>query len=123
MAITTRAIVIERPPFEAVPFQASLYSADFSGGEDLKAAVSLKNLWITKIHIQCASAITIDLGAGQGTGVTTIYLGPIPFSATGPAFLMEFGNGLAMKIATGTAFSIDSSGSGATMVYIEGKIG
>jgi hypothetical protein len=105
-----------------VPFVASLYSADFSGGEDLKAAVSLKYIYVKRLFIHCASAITIDIGAGQSTGVTTIYLGPIPFSASGPAFNLVFGDTM-MQIALSTALSIDASGSGAAMVLVEGLIG
>lgn len=118
MSVTTNAIIVEQPPVEAVPAVISKYSADFSGAEDLIAAVALKSHYIKKLKIQCASAITIDIGSGQGTGVTTIYLGPIPFSATGPAFEIDFGD-KAMKIARGTSFSIDASGSGAVAVYAE----
>ena len=102
-------------------FDISKYSADFSGGEDLLAGVAGKYIYVKKLKIQCASAITIDIGAGQGTGVTTIYLGPIPFSASGPAFEIDFGD-RAMKIAVGTAFAIDASGAGAVAVYAEGVI-
>lgn len=118
MSITTNAIAVVQPPVQAAPAVISKYSADFSGGEDLIAAVSLKSHYIKKLKIQCASAISIDIGAGQSTGVTTIYLGPIPFSATGPAFEIDFGD-KAMKIARGVAFSIDASGSGKVSVYAE----
>lgn len=118
MAITTRAIVIEQPPVNAVPGFISKYSADFSGGEDLIAAVALKCHYIKQLWIQCASAITIDVGAGQTTGVATIYIGSIPFSASGPRFHIDFGD-KAMKIAKGIAFSIDASGAGAAVVMAD----
>jgi len=118
MAVTANAIVVVQPPAGAVPGVVSAYSADFSGGEDLIAAVALKSHYIKRLIIQCASAITVDIGAGQGTDVTTIYLGPIPFSASGPAFEVDFGD-KGMQISEGVAFSIDASGAGAVAVYAE----
>jgi len=121
MAITTRAIVMEQPPVSAVPGFISKYSADYSGAEDLIAAVALKCHYITKLWIHCASAITIDIGSAQTTGVTTIYIGPIPFSTASPTFHVDFMQlfGKAMKIAKGTSFSIDASGAGAAAVLAD----
>ena len=116
--LDTNAIVVVQPPVNAVPNVISKYSADFSGAEDLIAAVAGKSHYIKKLKIQCASAITVDIGSAQTTGVTLIYIGPIPFSASGPAFEIDFGD-KAMKIAEGTSFAIDASGAGAVAVYAE----
>ena len=90
MGITTNAIVIVNKPVGS-PWAASLYTADLTGGEDLVAAVVGKNLYVTKLTIVAAAACTITIGAGQGTGVTLIYLGPIPFPATGGNNFTGFG--------------------------------
>jgi hypothetical protein len=55
----------------------SLYSLDVSGGEDLVAAEVGKCHYVRriKIYTQSVTDITVTIGAGQDTGITTIYLG------------------------------------------------
>ncbi len=121
MGITTNAIVIVNKPVGS-PWAASLYSADLTGAEDLVAAVAGKNLYVTKMTIVAAAACTITIGAGQTTGVTLIYLGPLPFPATG-GNVLEFDWGKddkAMKIATGVALSVDQATATPCTIYVEG---
>jgi len=122
MAITTNSIVVEPMPFNGNFWAASLYSADFSGAEDLKAAVSGKKHYIKKILIyaQSVTDVTVTIGSAQGTAVTTIYLGPISLPDAGGRFEIDFGDN-AMVVAVGTALSIDMSAGCPTMVYVEGK--
>jgi hypothetical protein len=120
MAITANAPTFASRPFGGNKWVISAYSADLSGCESLKAAVAGKSHYVTKLKIQCASAITITFGEGETTGaVTTIWLGPIPFSASGPAFEIDFGE-LSIQGTANTAITVDASGAGAAAVYMEG---
>ena len=123
MGITANDIPVGNPPVDAVPFFASMYSADVSGGEDLKAAVSGKSIYVKKIQIICDTTATVDIGAGQGTGVTTIYLGPMPVAEEGADIIIEFPEKQQMKVAKGVALSIDTSASAPIAVLIEGSVG
>ena len=112
MAITTNAAVIVKTPLEGDEWFVSTYSADLAGGEDLVAAVTNKSLYISKIQIFAGSVAdsTVTFGAGQTTGVTTIYLGPMPVADAGGEFVIDFGPDHSMKIASGVAFSVDVTG-------------
>lgn len=122
MAITLNAIEVVNDPVGGNSWAVSAYSADASGGEDLKAAEAVRNHYINKIKVyaQSVADITVTIGAGQGTDVTTIYLGPIPLSDTGGFFDIDFGKRF-MKIATNTALSVDTSASCPIFIYVEGK--
>ncbi len=113
MAITTNVIVPVKVPLEGDWVVASLYSADLSGAEDLVAAVTGKSIYVQKVQIfaQSVTDITVTLGSAQSTGVTTIYLGPIPLPDAGGSALIDFGPDHAMKIAVSTTFAIDASAS------------
>ena len=93
MAITTNAIVPTQPPVEGGWIVASLYSADLTGAEDLVAAVTGKCIYVQKVQIfsQSVTDATVTLGSAQGTGVTTVYLGPIPLPDAGGSILIDFG--------------------------------
>ena len=112
MAITTNAIVMKVPTLDGSWKVASLYSADFTGGEDLVAAVSGKYIYVRKIQLITGSVsdTTFDIGAGQGTGVTTIYIGPINVPDAGGNTIIEFDGDECMQVAKSTALSIDQSG-------------
>ncbi len=66
MAITANAMPVGQPPVNAVPFIASMYSADVSGGEDLKAAVALKSIYVKKLQIICDTTVDVDIGVPGG---------------------------------------------------------
>jgi hypothetical protein len=109
-------------PVEGNEWQISCYSADASGGEDLKAAETGKCHYLRKIKIyaQSVTDITVTIGAGQGTDVTTTYLGPIPLSDTGGFFELDLGKN-SLKVASATALSIDTSAACPIFVWAEGK--
>ena len=124
MAITDNSIVVEKLPLNGNVWAISAYSADLSGTESLKAAVTNKSHYITKIVINCSSAITVSIGGGETTGaLTATYLGPIIFSAFASTFTFDFGDDKGMKLLPSTALTIDASGAGAVSIYIEGKTG
>lgn len=120
MAITANAIVLKKKPLESDLKVASLYSADLTGGEDLVAAVTGKYIYVEKIQIITGSVSdgTFDIGAGQSTGVTTIYLGPINVADAGGNIVIDFGPDHAMQIAVSTALSIDQSGGSANPTVV-----
>jgi hypothetical protein len=124
MAITANAIVVVKTPLEGDWVWASLYSADLSGGEDLVAAVTGKCIYVQQVLVAGASVtdLTVTLGAAQDTGVTTIYLGPIPLSDQGSYIPIDFGPDHCMKVASATAFSVDASGAGVVSVLVKYKI-
>lgn len=124
MAITTNAIVVVRPPVEGDWVVASLYSADLTGAEDLVAAVAGKCIYVRKIQVfsQSVTDVTFDIGSAQGTGVTTIYLGPIPMPDAGGNVVIDFGPDHCMKIAVSTSLAIDQSGACPTSVLVWYKV-
>lgn len=124
MAITANAIVVVKTPFEGDEVVASLYSADLSGAEDLVAAVTAKCIYVRKVQIfsQSVTDVTFDLGSAQGTGVTTIYIGPMPMPDAGGSCVIDFGPDHSMKIASATAFSIDTSAACPASVLVWYKI-
>jgi len=124
MAFTANAIVVTKTPLEGDWVWASLYIADLSGAEDAIAATSGKCIYIEKIYLHGGSEtdFTVTLGAAQGTGVTTIYLGPIPLADAGGSTVIDFGPDHCMKVTSGTAFSADASGSGLVSMLIKYKI-
>lgn len=121
-SMTDNAIVIATPPSDGTEWIISQYNADVSGGEDLIAASTGKCHYVKKLilYAQSVENVTFTIGAGQGTDVTTIYLGPIPLPDAGGKFEIDFGPNRAMKIASATALSIDSSAACPVFVYAEG---
>ena len=123
MTITANVMPVGQPPASAVPGFASLYSADASGGEDLVAAVANKSIFVKKIQIITDVTGTISIGAGQGTGITTLYLGPMSVAEEGSDIIIEFPEDRQMKVAEGVALSIDTSGAIPITVLVDYSIG
>ena len=118
MAITANATVVQAVPKNSAPWAVSVYSADASGTELVKAAVANKSLYVTKLVISCLSTITVSILGGS-----TVYLGPI----YGPALTLDFSRrGMAtrgLKLPVGVALNVDTSGACAVHVYAEGYAG
>lgn len=123
MAITTNTVSFVRPPVEGDEWFVSAYSADFSGAEDLKAAVTGKCHYIRKIQVfgQSVTDLTVTFGADQGTGVTTTYLGPISLPDAGGTCLIDFGPDHALKVTAGATFAVDMSAASPTTILVWGK--
>lgn len=124
MAITTNSISVVKAPMEGDWKVASLYSADLSGGEDLVAAVTGKCIYVRRVQVfaQSVTDVMFDLGAAQDTGVTTIYTGPLPMPDAGGSAVIDFGPDHAMKVASATAFSIDTSAACPASILVWYKI-
>jgi len=122
MAITVNTINIVTPPIDGAFFAVSVYSADASGAEDILAASSDKSHYVKKLIIttQSVTDITVTIGSGQGTGVTTIHLGPILMPDAGGNITIDFGE-KAMKCTAGAALAVDTSVACPIWIYAEGK--
>lgn len=103
-------------------FSVNATSADASGAEELVAAVADKSIYVTQLSIATVSAVTVTIGAGETTSaVTTVLYGPVPFAATTPGQVKELFNP-PIKLAEATALVVDTSGSGAVHIYVQGYI-
>ena len=110
---------------QAVPkgFVINATNADISGTEELIAAPGVgKAIYLTKVVVICASAITVTIGAGEtGGAVTAVLLGPsIAFTAAIVPWVTEFIP--AVKMDDNTALVADASGSGAVNILVQGYI-
>jgi hypothetical protein len=128
MAITDNAIVVRTIPFEGDTWSIAMYSADMSGAEELKAAVSGSSHYIMYLELHTASSITLSIGADETVAGTMdyTYIGPITFTAAGPHYIRDFTQPSALplkgfKLPSGSSLMIDASGAGPVFVYAEGK--
>ena len=103
-------------------FLINATEADLSGCEELLAAQgSGTYINVRKITINCVTAITVTIGAGETTGaVTTALVGPINFLTTWGHFEIEFLTPL--KLPANTALTADASGAGAVAIVVEGYV-
>ena len=124
MAFTANSISVVPTPTEGGWVWASIYIANLSDAEDAVAAVTGKCIYVQKIQIfsQSVTDITFDIGAAQGTGVTTIYIGPVPMPDAGGSVTIDFGPDHCMKVASATALSMDASASCPVSLLIKYKI-
>lgn len=123
MAITTNSFTIQPLPSEGIEFYASLYSADLTGCEILKALVAGKSIFLTKIMVRTATAMAITIGSGESTGaVATTHIGPVAMDAASGFLPWNAPDGMGMRCTSGTDLTIDSDTSGATWIYVEGKV-
>jgi hypothetical protein len=121
MAITSNTISVVQIPTNGNEWAVSLYSADFTGCEEIKAAETGMTHYIRRIMINTVTAMNITLGSGESTGsVTTAHIGPVPVAAGNFCYAIAFG-GKGMKITPGASFTIDTDAAGAITIYAEGK--
>ena len=114
------AITLANSNVENAGFIANGNSADLSGCETLKAAVSGKSIYLERLIINSASAINITVGAGETTGaVTTVLVGPIYFAAN---TYIELVFTRPLKLAANTALTVDASGAGNVTLIAQGFI-
>lgn len=120
MSITTTAMTLG-PDKGDDEWGVFFYSADLSGGEDIKAAPgSGLYHYIDEIWMRTNAAIDIDIGSGQDTGVTTkifTTLGGLENGEIGP--IPMFGQ----RLVVNQALSIDASASGVVNGYAKGRTG
>jgi len=114
------AITLDTSGADRAGFVANGYSADWSGCEQLVAAVTGKSIYVEKIYISSGAAITLTIGAGEtGGAVTNEVIGPVYMAANSQA-AFEFSRPL--KIAAATALVADGSGAGAATIVVQGFI-
>lgn len=121
MAVTLDTYVTIVPNENNYPvagFANNAYSADFSGSEEVVAAVAGKYIHVTSISISCAAAI--NLTVFEGAAGDELW-GPIFFLADGNTFAREVFT-RPLKLAIATAVEVDASGAGAATVMIQGFI-
>lgn len=97
-------------------------SADASGCEELKAAVSGKKIKVRHLTISNNSVGTLALtiGAGEtGGAVTAALLGPVSL-LTGQTMQWNFNPD--MEVTAGTALVVDADGAGAICVFAQGEV-
>jgi len=130
MAITVNPIVMAEIPVEGDEWCVSLYSADLTGGETIKAAAAGKCHYLTRLEIRCDASSVISIGdrvADTGALTTTI-LGPIAFTLASTLesqidFISRPGIGKAVKFQNGFGIGIIAVGVAATSIWAQGKTG
>jgi len=114
------AITLVTSNVEKVGFVANGNSADFSGTEELVAAVTGISIHVERLAISSNAAITLTLGAGEtGGAVTTVVIGPVYAAANS---FQELAFTRPIKLAAATALVVDASGAGAATVVVQGYI-
>ena len=116
------AIAVTNPPVGTQGFFLNATSADASGVEVLKAAVTGQSIYVTHMTISSDAGITISIGEGEtvpGT-IDTIFIGPVAFAANG-TIQWNFLNG-GMKLTAATALTVGASGAGNINVFASGYV-
>ena len=120
LAIALAAVTLTNNNVDRVGFVVNANSADLSGCETLKAAVTGKSIYIERIYIISGTAINYTLGAGEtASAVTTVIVGPIYCAADSNTPLVFT---RAIKLAAATALTADASGAGAVTIIVQGYI-
>ena len=120
------AIEITNPSPAGFGWIINATSADASGCETLKAAVSDKCIAVVD-HLTVntgASALTITIGAGASAGaVETALIGPISMAANS-SMQWDFSGWptFGLRLTAGKSLTIDTSGAGAVTVFARGRM-
>jgi len=113
------AIAITTPGTK-VGFIINATSADASGCEVLKAAVTGKKIKIRHLTVNSTSAIAITIGEGEtGSAVDTALIGPLEFGALETR---KWDFNPPMELTTNTLLSVDADGAGVICVFAQGVI-
>lgn len=101
-------------------FVANANSADYTGCEELVAAVSGKSIYVERVVITSDTATNFTIGAGEtGGAVTTVVIGPVYLAAnTSISFVFS----RPIKLAANTALVVDAAGAGNATVIVQGYI-
>ncbi len=116
------AITLQTAASYPVGFFNTGSSDDFSGTEELHAAVTGKSIFIDHVIIKNgATARTVTISAGETAGaVTTALMGPISLVI---AQTIDIPLRRPIKLAAATSLTVDASGgSVGTVVIVEGFI-
>lgn len=114
------AITLANSNVDRHGFVANGSSADLSGCETLKAAVTGKSIYLERLYISSDTALNVTVGAGEtSSAVTTVIIGPIHFAANTSR---EFVFTRPIKLAAATALTADASASGNITLTAQGYI-
>lgn len=116
------AIAITNPACGTFGFFLNATSANVSGVEVLKAAVSGKSIYVDHITLNSTDAIALSIGEGEtvpGT-VDTVLIGPIEFAAL-QTMQWDFRNG-GMRLTADTLLCIDADGAGEICCFVSGWV-
>lgn len=111
--VVTELTITQAPPARAF-FAINATETDAASNSEVKAAVSGKSIYITKLVINCAVAQTVVLN-----DATTALLGPYTFlAAGGTAVSIDFTRPI--KLTASQALNVTAGG--AYALYVEGFI-
>lgn len=116
------AIAVTTPAVETFGFICNATSADASGCEEIKATPGAgKAIYIRHVTISSGGAIGITLGAGEsGPGsVEAALLGPVTFAANET---IQWNFNPCLKLPDNKSLTVDSSGAGAVLVFVQGHV-
>lgn len=101
-------------------FSAQGNSADWSGCEEIVAAVTGQRHYIERIHFtQSAVGVSFTIGAGESSSaVETVLLGPL-YMSTGQKEL-EIVPKRPIVVPVGKSITVDASGAGSATIRVEG---
>jgi hypothetical protein len=113
------AITVTNLTPETFGFCANGFSADVSATEEVVAAPGTgKSHYLRHVTISSGGAISVTLGAGEtGGAVTSAILGPISFAAN-QTIKWDFNP--AIKLPVNKSITVDSSGAGNVLVFVQG---
>lgn len=115
------AATIDSYGCDRVGFVVNAYCADWSGCEEIIAAVAGKSIYIERLYISNETAVTITIGAGEtGGAVTNELLGPLYVAANG--FLAFDFSSRPLKVTAATALVADASAGTDFTVIVHGYV-
>ena len=108
-------------PTSAIPFATNGVEADATTAKEIVVAPgSGKNLYITRIVLQCETA-AVDPQIQDNASSPAVLFGPIYTTTAGSPVVISFPR--PMKVAANKAIDLKAAGSGSVFVFIEGKSG
>ena len=118
------AITITTPSPAGFGWIINATSADASGCETLKAAVSGKSIIADHLTISTGAAITVTIGMDESGGaVETALIGPVSMAANS-SMQWDFSGWptFGLRLTAGKSLTIDTSGAGAVTVFARGRM-
>lgn len=117
---TIAAVTLTNDNVDRSGFVVNAYSADWSGCETIKAAVTGKSIYIERIYINCHDAETLTFGAGEtGGAVTATVFGPLSCPAD---TIVELIFTRPIKVTAATALVVDAAAAGDATIIVQGYI-
>jgi hypothetical protein len=118
------AISVTNPTPAGFGWIINATSADASGCETMKAAVSGKSIVVDHLTVSTGAAITVTIGMDESGGsVETALIGPVSMAANS-SMQWDFSGWpcFGMRLTADKALTIDASGAGAVTVFARGRM-